>query len=363
MKKEFPHWLEMVGKVFKWIGIFLAAFIVLILVIVLISRIVNASKTKISTENGVQESAYVDLGGIEQYVEIRGEDSKNPIILVLHGGPGSPMTNISYYYQGGLEDEYTIVNWDQRGCGRTYYANQDLNELVDYLTDRFGQDKVIILGHSWGTVLGSQYAMEHPEKVSAYIGVAQSINFLEGKVLATENSIRLADEDGNKEYVKNLSALSSEVFSAENYDDFDFISYANMCSLILQYPSCKDSMPPLQIMWTGMTSSDLSLSDIYWQKILNFNFERFLKLEYPLLEYYFVGFDIYEHGTEYEVPVYFISGDYDWTTPYPMVEKYYESVKAPDKDMILIKNTNHSPFLDNPDAFCAAVKSVLDDIK
>lgn len=374
MKDFCTIFLKKAGKVFKWVGIALIIFVVLFLVAVLIARAINTSKTKIITNNGIQETLYVKIGGIEQSIQIRGEDANNPIILFLHGGPGSPHAYISYYYQKDLEVDYTVVNWDQRGCGRTYYANRDLdvetelsveilindlNELVDYLIDRFGQDKIIIMGHSWGTVLGSLYIKEHPGKVSAYIGIGQTVNMSAGEALAVKKANKLAIKDGNEEYIKKLSVLFNKFSTTKGYDDFDFSKFMSMRSLTSQYLSSDNLISTLHTIWLGISSPYMSIWDMKWSIKPIFELEKYLEIEKPLLEYIFFEFNLYEHGMEYEVPVYFISGDCDWITPYPLVEEYYDSVKAPDKGMILIADAGHSPFIDNPKAFCAAVKSLL----
>jgi len=131
-------------------------------------------------ENGIDEEGYVALGGQHQYVTVRGMNRNNPVIIFLHGGPGAGLTCLNYIFSDPLTSEYTFVGWDQRGCGRTYLNNisvdpdndtvtfdqlqKDLDELVDHAREKFGQDKVILMGHSWGTVVGSVYAQEHPEK-------------------------------------------------------------------------------------------------------------------------------------------------------------------------------------------------------
>ena len=151
---------------------------------ILVSRLINGNKNKIDTESGIQESTYIDIDGMKQYLQIRGESTENPVMIFIHGGPASPMGYVSAYYQRELESELTIINYDQRGCGRTYYANgcnanadtdllvNDLNVIVEYVKERFGKDNVIIGGHSWGTVIGSIYVQKYPENVSCYIGIS-----------------------------------------------------------------------------------------------------------------------------------------------------------------------------------------------
>ena len=142
-------------------------------------------------KNGIDEAGYIMLGGQEQYIHTRGENVNNPVIIYLHGGPSSPDEYVTYGFSDYLVDDYTVISWDQRGCGRTYIHNRnvdvnndtasfeqalvDLDQLVDYARTRFHQDKVIILGHSYGTILGSVYSHKYPEKVDTYIGAAQVI--------------------------------------------------------------------------------------------------------------------------------------------------------------------------------------------
>ena len=143
-------------------------------------------------QNGVDEGIYVEIGGQDQYLLIRGADKSNPIIIFLHGGPSSPESYVNYVWVNDLVDDYTVVDWDQRGCGRTYMKNcdedpnndsatyeqalKDLDELVDYACERFDKEEVIIVGHSYGTVLASSYIEKHPDKVSSYVAIAQVVS-------------------------------------------------------------------------------------------------------------------------------------------------------------------------------------------
>ena len=125
----------------------------------------------IRTADGVQEAAYLPIGGIEQYIRVRGRSRANPVLLVLHGGPGSTLGATACRWQGALEAAFTVVHWDQRGSGNTYYRDpaappptverllSDLDELVDALRARYGRDRLFLLGHSWGSLLGGLYAL------------------------------------------------------------------------------------------------------------------------------------------------------------------------------------------------------------
>ena len=129
------------------------AVIVLTVLSVFVSRLINSDKNIIDTKTGIQESTYIDIDGMKQYVQIRGKNTKNPVMIFIHGGPASPKGYVSAYYQRELESKLTIINYDQRGCGRTYYANNcdanssidllvdDLNKIVEYAKERFGKKK------------------------------------------------------------------------------------------------------------------------------------------------------------------------------------------------------------------------------
>ena len=357
---------------------FLIGMLLLILLVIAVTMFVkrqNTKLTRITSEEGIQEAIYIKLGGISQYINIRGENTGNPVILVLHGGPGGAMSFVGYHWQTGLESDYTLVNWDQRGCGRTYYENlpsrslplqapdlskdlllTDLDELVDYLKERFDQEKIIIMGHSWGTILGSQYVLAHPDKAAAYIAVGQAVDMPAGEALAKDTAILRAEVKGNQNYIDKLTALYDIVAPAKGSDMKNFVKMRGMTS---KYLLCKESMPAWLMIWTGITAPEISMRDLRWQLLSMMNAKKFFELQAPLLPFLF-EFNIYNaSGTKYDVPVFFLSGDGDWITPYPIVRKYAKVVTAPKKDMILIENTGHSPFLDNPQAFCKAVRKAL----
>lgn len=361
--------------------VILLALIVLFAAAILVTRHLNGNRTRITSAGGISESTYVKLGGISQFINIRGQNANNPVILFLHGGPGGAVSFIGYYWQGLLEKDYTIVHWDQRGCGRTYYENfvrakkagsvsadgspapselskglllSDLDELVDYLRDRMGQDKITIMGHSWGTVLGSEYVRMHSSKTAAYIGVGQAVDMPGGETLVRETTILRAEYKGKKKDIKRLNALY-DIFSTEETNMKNFMKIRSLTS---RYLTCQGAMPGWKMIWTGITSPDMTSRDFRWQMLAMINRKKYFDLQAPLRSDLFT-FNLYAFDMEYELPMFFISGDGDWITPYPLVRKYAKSVKAPRKEMVLIENTGHNPYLDNPEAFCKAVRKVL----
>ena len=365
--------MEVFKKIMKILGIILAALagiVVLAAIVLLAFRAVNSSKYKIQSERGIDESIYIDINGIHQYLHIRGEDIANPVMIFLHGGPGSPMGFAAPYYQRPIEKEFTVINYDQRGCGRTYYANgqstdnltteqleRDLDAIVDYARRHFGQEQVVIMGHSWGTILGAHYVHDHPEKIAAYIGVSQGVNNLySGKIMLAEKALALAEkaENADKDDAAKLSGALERMKQVQAFDEMELSDLMTASSLSAKYLSCGEEMSSLGQVWTGITSPYMNLTDVRW--FLNMSdTESFFAMEEDLMREAFFGFDLTEFGSEYKFPVYFICGSNDCAIPQEPTAAYYETITAPDKALVTIPNSGHSMFMDKPEEFAAAV--------
>lgn len=337
--------------------------------VVIAGRVYYYYKNRIKSPEGIQEAAYISINGIKQYIQVRGNDIKNPVIIFIHGGPASPMGYVSAYYQKDLENEYTIINYDQRGCGRTYYANkkesctnialllEDLEELVLYAKKRFSQDKVIMIGHSWGTVIGSQYVQQHPENVKAYIGVSQVTDLYDNKLNVARKVLACEEIRGTKAE-KELSNLVSKMSQVKHLEDMSLKDLGKLVSLSKKYVACKGEMSPLKQMWLGLTSPDMSVWDIRWF-IKQMNTKHFFEVNKQILEYAFFGFKLKEQADTYAVPVYYIGGEGDYAVSQDNVREYFQSIKAPDKQYYMLENTGHSMFMDNPKLYCNTVKRCL----
>lgn len=353
------------------IVILVVIFIIILLPVIIIFgfRVVNGFKSSISSENGIQESAYIDVNGIKQYVQIRGENRENPVMIFIHGGPAGPMGYVSSYYQRELESDFTIINYDQRGCGRTYFANNnsyeadidtliaDLDGIVEYSKNRFGNDKVVIVGHSWGTVIGSIYIQKYPEKVSSYIGVSQITKLYENKLNVAREVLK-SDQIKGTDDEKALTELVKRMETVSNYDEMSLDDLSRLVSINAKYMLCNGEMSGLKQIWTGMTSSEMSLYDMKWFMI-QMNTESFFENNKALMEYAFFGFDISQLSQSYEVPVYYIAGEADYSVCQNDVKQYYDKIKAPDKGFYMLDNTGHSLFMDNPQLYCDTVKDIL----
>lgn len=352
-------------RIVKWV-IYIILLILLGVGIVIIGcRNFNYIDSYFNCDKGVNEGVYVTLGGQEQYLLIQGEDTTNPVIIWLHGGPSSPDTFVNYIFQKHLVEDYTIINWDQRGCGRTYFHNADedasnetvsfeqaqtdLNDLVDYVCNRFNTEKVIIVGHSYGTMLGSQYVLNHPEKISAYIGVGQVVT-IESDIYSYEDALEKATAMGD-------DTQEMEAAYHKYMEDKSLISMMDLRNYTSKYHVAEKSGNTI---WGGITSPYMGIDDVRWFFKQAGNFEEYFALNEQLFDY-LINADVREYGLEYQVPVGLITGSDDWTTPSKYAEDYYNIINAPEKQFALVEGCGHSPQYDSPEEFCRVLKNMLDE--
>ena len=213
---------------------------------------------------------YINIGGQEQYVLVRGADKNNPVIIFLHGGPSSPEAYVNYCWVNDVIDDYTVVDWDQRGCGRTYEHNKevdlnnvtatyeqaliDLDELVDYACERFNQDKVIIVGHSYGTVLGASYIEQHTEKVSQYVAIAQVVSMdINNKILVDE---------ALKKFINRWESVTHLNNAYEEYIKNPCVS-TTMALRTEALPFVPEALPEKST-WLALTSPYMGMEDFKW---------------------------------------------------------------------------------------------------
>lgn len=364
--------LRTVKKKMLILFIILCTIILLVALLVVFFRIHNSLKVKIHTDAGIQENIYIKIGDMEQYLQIRGEDRSNPIILWLHGGPGFPLTYLTYYYQTELEKDYTIVCPEQRGCGRTFYRNKnnsnltmeqllaDTDELIDYLRQRFDQEKIIIIGQSWGTVLGMEYINIHPEKVSTYIGVGQVTNFSQGKIYAAERAAYMAMEKGSNQDAELLERCILQLSETEGIENLDVKSLEQMIITSTKYLKCNGEISGTEQIFTAITSPEMSWNDAKWFLFAS-NTQNIITSQNNLMDHMYFQFDAIDLSEKYDIPICFIQGSSDWITPTDLVDNYYSRITAKKKEMIIINNAGHTPFLDNPEQFCEAIKTFLSE--
>ncbi len=355
---------HIVKRVLKWC---ISGILVLVFAVILVSigaRNFRFIGHQANFKKGVDEQTFVTLGGQEQYVLMTGKDVSNPVIVYLHGGPAAPDTMVMYTFADELMDDYTIVGWDQRGAGRTYYQNEkedpenstasfeqalmDLDELVDYVRAKFGQDKVIIMGHSYGTILGSQYVLAHPEKVSEYIGVGQVVSVPQGDILSYDDAMEKAVNAGDD--TSEMKAAYDKYMSERT-----LVNMIALRSPVSKYHPVKKSSNPALL---GMSSPYFGVDDLKWFFKQVFALDDYLTLNSQLFDY-IMTYDAFEKGLNYQVPVHFISGSEDWICPVSLIEDYMNNISAPYKNLQIIDGCGHSTHTDCPHEFAEAVRKAL----
>ena len=182
-----------------------------------------ASARKILTPNGVERLQTVPLGGIDQWVSIRGRDTRNPLLLVIHGGPGYVLMPESWWMSRDWEEYFTVVHWDQRGTGKTLLINDpakvaptmtlarsvsDAEEMVSWLRHEFGKRKIFVLAHSAGTYAGLQLALRHPDWLYAYIGVGQMADMPESERRGWSFAMDAARRSANAQAIRQLESIA-----------------------------------------------------------------------------------------------------------------------------------------------------------
>ncbi len=346
-------------SVLALIGILMAVSILFIIA----SRNRNYVKHYKMLDNGVDEGTFLTLGGQEQYVLMRGMNTEHPFIIYLHGGPSFPDTYATYGFTDYLIDRCTVVAWDQRGCGRTYFHNldndpknetasfdqalKDLDELVDYAMGRFGQDKVILLGHS--TILGSVYVKAHPKKISAYIGAAQVVSLEKTDIYSYEDALSRAKEaDDDTVALKN----AYEAFQT----DGGIVNMMNLRHLTAPYHpvavSDKAAMMTIQSPYFGV-------DDFRWFLKQLGSIEQYWILNEQLFEYTF-AFYAYEQSLAYKVPVYFLSGSCDWICPVDSIKAYADDILSEDVRVETLEGCGHNLHFSSPQEFAQKIKGLLE---
>lgn len=312
----------------------------------------------ISTERGIAESGYVQIGGIEQWIQVRGEDRANPVLLFLHGS-GMTMTPFTPVYRD-WEQHYTVVQWDRRGTGKTLRRNpgdadqltfdlmaSDGIEVTEYLCQLLGTSKVILLGHSQGTIVGVLMAQRRPDLFHAYVGTGQCTDMARNEEESYPHALERARAAGHRKTIRELDKVGAPPYpAARTWLAKQRWSFATDPELRAWG---KKSLPML------LTAPDMSLGDIR-----RFNL-AFTFYPQPLYEET-MRWDARSVGTRFEMPFFLLHGDTDMHTRTSLATEYFAAVQADTKDLALLPGGGHCAVLTQPATFLAELQARLDPI-
>jgi len=309
-----------------------------------------------STGKFVDIAEYVDINGIKQFLYHTGDFAENQVILHLHGGPGNAFSNKAYLLKN-WNSHFTMVYWDQRGAGKTALKNptsvptfdnllKDINEIILYLKKKYNKDKIGIFAHSWGTIIGSIYANQHPEHLAFYIGVGQVVAPIENEVVTYHETIRRLKEIDDQDAINMLEKMGA--YPGERAGEF---SHKMGIVRQLQKKIGMISINPQKNVEAIKQSPLFHPDDLNTKKVCAHLLPSLFEEMFP--------YSLYHYPLTYQIPVYYILGEDDWQVPSVLGVDYFNKISAPDKELILIKEAKHTPMLEKPDEFLKAMRKVV----
>ena len=321
-------------RVVKWIAVVLFPLLMVFFLVRAIGKAIYSQ----TPSGGINESMYIDVNGTKQWISIYGKNINNPILLYLHGGPGSSTSHLDYVITRKWADVYTIVTWDQRNCGKSYNTEQndvaltkdlfltDGKEVTEYVLDYLSKDKLTILGHSWGSIYGANLVLEYPMYYECFIGAGQLVDCLENEEAFKQEAYIWAQND--EKMLNLVDRLTPDNATEEHF------SLKNKIMQKYGYDMMAKGAD-YNLISTTIFNPYYSISD--WIQFLNTDTSAYLDF-YSSAE--FASFSL-KDKVEYQVPFYNINGDKDYQTNYRLAQEYFEEVNAPYKQMFIMKDMTH----------------------
>lgn len=309
-----------------------------------------AERLAITTPNGIDEEKFVRIGGIDQYLTIRGDDRANPVILFVHGGPGNSMVPFAEIYRS-WEKYFTVVQWDQRGAGKTFgrYGEDEAPMTIDrivrdgidvaqYARTRLHKKKVVLLAHSFGTVLGVQMVKRRPDLFAAYVGTGQVVAKAEKERILYARLMRKLEAAHDGEGISKLKTVTPPYRSEAELDVERAVSS--------RFDPAVERNLRRELTPIVLFAPNYSLRDIH-------DFLRAPGFAGEALYGQQLSFDARKLGPRFNVPFFIFEGAVDTITPPDLARAYFDSVQAPAKGWAVFDDVGHSAVLTKPDAFLA----------
>lgn len=320
-----------------------------------LSLVVSLSTTlSIAQNNSIDEEKFISVGGIDQWVTIQGKDRSKPVILFIHGGPGSTMSQYNNVMYKKWENDFVLVNWDQRGAGRTYGRNipervdetywienpltvkqmtQDGIAVAEYLIQHLNTEKIILVGTSWGSILGAEMALRNPELFYAYVGHAQFVNFSENLDYAYQTVYKMVKNSNDMDSLKKLQSLGKPPYPSAK-------SYGQLLRIVKNY-EWKNSTPAPDAWFKPAPEYDNEIDNTHRYDGDDYSFVHFVGHGKLGIQSMVSDVDFNRTGTEFKIPVYLIQGENDILTSKEVNRPYFDKIVAPDKAYFLVTNAAH----------------------
>ncbi|QDE88926.1 alpha/beta hydrolase [Myxococcus xanthus] len=312
-----------------------------------------AELRKIVAPEGMERTEKLRIGGIDQWVSIRSRDLRNPVLLVLHGGPGWVTMPTSWYVAHGWDEFFTVIQWDQRGSGKTYVANDpaivaptltveqvhaDAKELVKWVRQTFGKEKIFVLGHSWGSLLGLTLAEKHPEWLHAYIGVAQGIDARESERRGWTWTMEQARAAKNEEAIRDLESIAPYAVGKKPVPLKDIRIQRRWLNF---YGGAAYRRPDASFEGAAVNLSpeytDEEVRQVW--KALDFSVERLLAA--------ILTADL-SHVKRLKTPLLLFLGRHDRNVSATVAAEWFAGIKAPSKRLVWFEQSAHEMMAEEP---------------
>jgi pimeloyl-ACP methyl ester carboxylesterase len=344
-----------------------AAFSILACVLVLAGLVIASQWTAhtppITGEEGkllpgsIASLEKVRLGGVDQWLIVRGNDVSKPVLLFLSGGPGGSEAGRVLRFNRELEKHFVVVIWEQRGCAKSYPSGRhrgaltvdqytsDIIELSGRLRERFDEEKIYLVGHSWGTIIGLRAVQQRPDLFHAYVGTSQMVNVRETDQIIYDKLMEHARQTGDTEYVQRLEAQGPPPYGGKN----PVRPYARLFTReyqVFEMSSIKSEAFRREgdLLQLALRQPEYG----WWDRI---NYLRSLVTTFNALYPQLQELDFRRDGVRLDLPVYLVLGRHDMNNPSRLPEDYFDRLQAPSKELIVFEDSGHGMIWQEPDRF------------
>ncbi len=357
----------MLSRILKWLMFIIGGILVLVLVVICVLWIKSPGTAEPITdtngkiiEGSISTIEKVTIGGLEQYVIIRGVSTDKPVMLFIHGGPGSPEVAFIKDLNPEIENDFVMVYWEQRGAGKSYSKDippesmtleqfiLDTREMSEYLVKRFNRKKIFVMGHSWGSLLGILTAHQYPTLFYAYFGIGQVAKQLEGEKISLQWVKEQARKSNDQDAIEALSELTFPDLGAS---DSTWLNY--LLKQRIYVAQFGGSMRNIRGMWP-MVKMLLNAKEYTLSEKMNYMQGSLFSLNHMWREV--VKADLLPRIDSMQIPVYIFQGVHDYQTPYSIAKDFYDQLKAPEKELFTFENSAHAPIIEEVDRFNSIVR-------
>jgi len=296
----------------------------------------------------------VQVNGVEEWLVIRGKNVHNPVLLYLSGGPGASELGLVRGYDPALEDQFVVVIWEQPGAGKSYAARtyrtltvdqyvSDGLEVTQYLRERFQQDKIYLMGSSWGTILGVKLVQQQPELFAAYMGMGQMVNSTENDIMSYEYALDYARQKGDTKAVEAISKYGPPPYTGQGAA-LKYSNYLTTYVNVYDAESAGQKMPSDFFLKVFITP-EYGLIDEVNQ--LRGSMDGMDYIYAPQL----ANLDLEAQAPKLDVPVYLFEGRFDHNANAVLAERWFNQLQAPHKELIWFEHSSHSPMISEMERF------------